>query len=206
MPACSGAMRGGACGPACGRPDAATCSSSPDAGVSSRTGVSGIGRRAGRLVGHAHSRTTSGRPASTDMPSCTSTSRTVPARPAESAFSIFMASMTTTGWRASTWSPGRTRTRTTLPGIGAMMRSGPSAAPRPDAPPPHARRDHRRHADPLHVHHPMAWRRLRFDDDIVHRAVRQAQAEAAVPQVTHVAASGRRHRGARRRYRAPNPR
>ena len=56
-----------------------------------------------------YSTTTSTRPASTDMPSVTGTSLTRPAFGDRSSFSIFIASTTTTGWRAATSSPGATR-------------------------------------------------------------------------------------------------
>ncbi len=49
-----------------------------------------------------HSITTSGAPASTNAPSATRTSRTVPSRPARSSFSIFIASITATPCRAVT--------------------------------------------------------------------------------------------------------
>ncbi len=49
--------------------------------------------------------TRSSAPASTDIPSRTWISATVPSRLARSSFSIFIASTTTTGWRAATGSP-----------------------------------------------------------------------------------------------------
>ena len=59
----------------------------------------------------------------------TATSLTRPAFGERSSFSIFIASTTTTGWRASTSSPGATSTRTTRPGIGARTFCSPCAAP-----------------------------------------------------------------------------
>ena len=53
-------------------------------------------RRAG------HSITTSARPASTEAPTVTATSLTRPVFGERNSFSIFMASTTMTGWRAST--------------------------------------------------------------------------------------------------------
>jgi hypothetical protein len=72
--------------------------------------------------------------ASTDDPSLTRTSATVPLRGARSSFSIFIASTTTSGWRAETVSSGLTSTLTIRPGIGATIVLAPSAAPRSPAP------------------------------------------------------------------------
>ena len=67
-----------------------------------------------------------------------------------------------------------------MPGIGATIRSGPCAAR-----PPRAHGD----SNPLapHVDDALGAGRLRFDDHVVHRAVGEAQAEAAEAEITNVA-------------------
>src|SRR4029079_14791294 len=72
-----------------------------------------------------HFSTTSRAPASTDAPSRACISATTPSPGARSSFSIFIASITTSGWRDRTASPGAACTRTILPGIGAAIRCGP---------------------------------------------------------------------------------
>src|SRR5262249_27926110 len=76
-----------------------------------------IGRRRRRLTHNVslprtYWTTTSRRPASTDAPSATATSLTEPAFGDASSFSIFIASMTTSGCLAATSSPALTSTRT----------------------------------------------------------------------------------------------
>ena len=71
---------------------------------------------------------------STAAPGATSTCVTTPSRGERSSFSIFMASTTTTGWRAATRSPTPTSTRTIRPGIGALTGTAPVGADVPTAP------------------------------------------------------------------------
>src|SRR3989304_5554451 len=85
------------------------------------------------VVGIAYSTTARTRPASTDWPSVTATSLTLPAFGEVISLSIFIASTTPTPCRAFTSSPATTSTRTIFPGIGATTRCSPSAPPAPSA-------------------------------------------------------------------------
>ncbi len=68
----------------------------------------------------------------TVSPAVTATVAMVPARGAASVWNSFMDSMTTSGWPASTTSPGATFTSATMPGMGARSVS-PPAPPAPAA-------------------------------------------------------------------------
>ena len=100
--------------------------------------------------------TTSSAPASTDCPSCTCTSATVPSRPARSSFSIFIASTTTSGCRAcdrvARLRPARGRP---CPASARRRAAGPTGRAPPSscaAPaPPAVERDRDRHRPDVHV-------------------------------------------------------
>src|SRR4029077_16132289 len=67
-------------------------------------------------------------PPATRSPADTCTALTAPSNGEDTGISIFIASRTTSGWRARTSSPGSTSTRITVPGIGAVTVVAPSAA------------------------------------------------------------------------------
>src|SRR5437868_11237180 len=79
---------------------------------------------------HAQSsNSTSSAPPATRSPSATCTARTVASYGETSGVSIFIASSTTSGWRAVTCAPGPTSTLTTVPGIGAVTDACSVAGP-----------------------------------------------------------------------------
>ncbi len=78
-------------------------------------------------------RSISSPPHSTAAPSTACSSVTFPALGLFNSFSIFIASTTTRPWPSATSSPTFTITRTTLPGMGASTRCGPSALNFPPA-------------------------------------------------------------------------
>ena len=112
---------------------------------------------------------------------------TVPARGERSSFSIFIASTTTSPWRAATVSPAFTSTLAIRPGIGATTRCDPGDATPPPTRPGCARRRPNRWAPPFTTTaRPLTWtsRLARFTLDERHLVA--STAEQHGPCVVHL--------------------